>query len=90
MTGFRYWKSVGKTYREQALIYGFCQNRESPEVSPRVKEKIARLIQEAGREYAPALEEYLCTGASWKSVVTEYPISDRTLQRRVGDFLRAW
>lgn len=90
MTRFRKWKSVGKTYREQALIWGFCQCRESAEISQAVKDKIARLIQEAGGEYAEALETYLCTDASWEWVVSRYAMADRTLQRCVGRFLELW
>lgn len=90
MTRFKRWKSVGKSYREQALIWAFCQCRESPEVSRKVREKIDRLIREAGGEYAAALEEYLCTGASWEYVVTRYAISDRTLFRVTARFLKLW
>lgn len=90
MTRFRKWKSVRKTYAEQALIWAFCQCRESPEVSDRVKAKIDRLIQEVGGEYAEALETYLCTDASWEWVVSRFAMADRTLQRCVGRFLELW
>lgn len=90
MTRFRKWKSVGKTYREQALIWGFCQCRESTEISQAVKDKIARLIQEAGGEYAEALETYLCTDASWEWVVSRYAISERTLFRVAARFFALW
>lgn len=90
MTRFKQWKSVGKTYQEQALIWAFCQCRDSKEVSPKVREKIARLIREAGGEYAAALEAYLCTDSSWEYVVTHYAISDRTLFRVTAKFLELW
>lgn len=90
MVRFRKWRSVGKTYAEQALIWAFCQCRESPEVSDKVRAKIDRLIQEAGGEYAEALEKYLCTDASWEWVVSRYAISERTLFRAAARFFSIW
>lgn len=90
MTKFRRWKSVGKSYREQALIWAMCQCREAPEVTGAVRGKISRLIGEAGGEYAEALEAYLCTDASWEWVVSRYAISDRTLFRVTARFLELW
>lgn len=90
MTRFRKWKSVGKSYREQALIWAFCQCREAPEVTGAVRAKIERLIRAAGGEYAEALENYLCTDASWEWVVSRYNLADSTLQRCVRRFLELW
>lgn len=90
MTRFKFWRSVGKSYKEQALIYGFCQCRNSPEVSERVRKKIKDLLLEAGGENAGPLEAYLCTDASWKWIITNYPISERTLYRVTAKFLTLW
>lgn len=90
MRTFKRRPGVGKGYREQLLIWVLCQNRDAPEVEETVREKVARLLQEAGGEYAPALEAYLCTGASWEWVVTRYHLSERSLQRCVRRFLMAW
>lgn len=90
MRTFKRRPGVRKGYREQLLVWALCQNRDAQEVEAPVREKVARLLQEAGGEYAKALEAYLCTGASWEWVVAHHHLSERTLQRCVCRFLAAW
>lgn len=90
MTRFKFWRSVGKSYQEQALIYGYCQCRDDPTVGDEVRRKIKRLLQEVGGEDAAALEVYLCTRTSWQTVTANYPITESTLWRRARKFFANW
>ena len=88
MKTFRRLRSVRKSYNEQGLIYFLCQNyRWQPQ---RVQQKIDRLCESAGGEYAPALKEFLTTGADWISVCAKHHISDRTLERARRSFYESW
>ncbi len=88
MKAFRRLRSVHKSYNEQGLIYFTCQTyRNQPE---RMRRKIDRLCEGAGGEYAPALKEFLTTGADWIGVCAKHHISDRTLERARRRFYESW
>ncbi len=88
MKGFRRLRSVHKSYNEQGLIYFTCQTyRRQPE---RVRRRIDRLCESAGGEYAPALKEFLTTGADWRYVCMAHNVSDRTLERARRRFYELW
>ncbi len=87
-TRFKYLPSVHKSYAEQGKIFFDCQNydREQREV----REKIDRLILEAGGEHEKALRAYLCTRASWERVTMDYFVSSATLDRIRRRFFELW
>lgn len=87
-TRFKYLPSVHKSYAEQGKIFFDCQNYAGqPE---EMREKIDRLILEAGGEHAGALRAYLCTRASWERVTMEHFVSGATLDRIRRRFFELW
>lgn len=88
MRGFRYLRSVRKTYNEQGMIYFACVNYAR--LTPGTRRKIDRLCERAGGEYAPALKEYLTTEADWRYICDKHHFSDKTLERVRRKFYEAW
>ncbi len=88
MRKFKPLPSVNKSYEEQGEIFFLCRNyaRQSKDI----REKIDRLCQRAGGEYAGALKRYLTTGESWERVVVEEHISEGTLHRCRKKFYELW
>lgn len=85
---FRHLKSVSKSYEEQGAIYFACATyRDQPAA---VRRKIDRLCERAGGEYAPALKEFLTTGADWAWICDRYYLSERTLDRARKKFYELW
>lgn len=87
-TRFKYLPSVHKSYAEQGKIFFDCQNYAGQPAE--LREKIDRLILEAGGEHAGALRAYLCTRASWERVTMEHFISSSTLDRIRRRFYELW
>ncbi len=85
---FKFWPSIRKSYEEQGEIFFKCRRYER--LARAEREKIDRLIHQAGEEYANALREYLLTDTSWAEVCRRWYVSDRTLQRCVRRFFEAW
>ena len=85
---FKQLSSVGRSYREQGQIYFTCQNYAR--LGARQREKIDRLCEQVGGEYAGALKEYLTTDADWQYICTRYYVSSGTLDRLRKRFYEAW
>ena len=85
---FKRLRSVNKTYDEQGEIFFACRNyARQPK---KVREKIRRVCEKAGGDYAKELFIYLTTNISWQQMVTEYYISEATLCRIRRRFYELW
>ncbi len=88
MKRFKWLRSVGKSFDEQALIYYTCATFESQ--STAVRKRIVRLCDRAAGEYAPALLEFLTTKADFRCICVKYAIGDSTLERIRRKFYELW
>lgn len=87
-TRFKFLPSVRKSYAQQGNIFFCCQTYAmQPED---IREKIDRLIAQAGGEYSEALRCYLCTRSSWERVTMNYALSAATLDRARRKFYELW
>lgn len=88
MKRFKWLRSVGKSYDEQALIYYTCATYSSQKET--TQRRIARLCERAAGEYAPALMEFLTTKADFRYICAKYCIGDSTLERARRKFYEMW
>ena len=88
MRYFKRLRSVNKSYEEQGLIYFTCINYKRQPA--RIREKIDRLCESAGGEYATALKEYMTTDADWIYICDRYHLSNSTLERIRRAFFESW
>lgn len=78
----------GLTYHTQLKIYAVCLNyRNEP---PEVQQKIIRLCQECGGEYHKALFEAVTTEKRYSEIVSNFYLSEPTLNRIVTKFFQKW
>lgn len=88
MRRFKFWPSVKKNYEEQGEIFFTC--RRYGRLRLEEKQKVDRLICQAGEEYANALREYLLTDRECQAVCRRWYIAENTLRRCVRRFYEAW
>lgn len=88
MKKFKWLRSVGKSYDEQALIYYTCATFNRQRAA--VRKRIVRLCDRAAGEYAPALLEFLTTTADFRYICVKYAIGDSTLDRARKQFYELW
>ncbi len=85
---FRYKRGIDRDYKEQGRIYFHCLAYQT--LSRREQEKIRRVCDQAGGEYAPALLEFLTTEQGYTAVCMKHHISKDTLYRAVKRFYEAF
>ena len=85
---FKRLRTTKKNYNQQGQIYFTCINYvRQPEA---VREKIDRLCESVGGEFAPALKEFLTTSRSYLSVCDKHYISTARLDRLRTRFYDEW
>lgn len=85
---FKRLRSVKKTYDEQGQIFFTCRNyQKQPQ---KIQKKIREVCEKAGGDYADELFLYLTTDISWQQMVTDYYISQATLDRIRRRFYELW
>lgn len=86
--GFRKLQGVPLPEVKQGLIYYTCINfSEQPYY---IQQKIIKLCESAGGEYARALFELLTTGAEILPMAQKHYVSEETLRRKRRDFYKSW
>jgi len=86
--GFRKLCGVALPEEKQGLIRYTCLNEASQ--PKRVRDKIQRLCDAVGGEYADALFEVMCTKRSIMKIAMEHYISESQLYRLRKKFYESW
>ena len=85
---FKRLRGVPLPYERQGQIYFTCRNYTTERKY--IRDKIDRLCDSAGGEYAPALKELLLSGRSANAVAMQYHLSPETLMRARRRFYVEW
>lgn len=85
---FRKMKGVKVPYNRQGLIYFTC--RDYKRQPGWMQEKIQRLCESAGGEYAPALFELVTRDASVTKIALKYHCDESAIYRVRRKFYESW
>lgn len=85
---FKRLRNISKTYDQQGEIFFTCRNYNSQ--PKKVREKIQKVCEKAGGDYAQELFVYLTTDISWTQLCMDYYISESTLNRIRRRFYELW
>ena len=86
---FKKRRGIHIPYEQQGLIYFTCVNHK--DMPDEIQDKIQRLCQEVGKEYADVLYKVVTDNKrSIRSLAIEYHISERQLYHYRKKFYEAW